>query len=608
MDLKNKVCTHFRANCNIMVLVSDETYHVQTAVEEAVESLSAHPDREGRPVQIVFHDPLVGFHRGEFRVSHYGDDSLRCGVDQSLANIQALMDQDNPQVISGPGFSLAPVDDIICVLKGWESLLSPTEQQSPDFVQLFTNISQGNLCAAVWYDGEMTGAKNAITRERDGVTEYLARGRRMLVLVSRTSQINPALREFKPIHVPLPTFEDLAPTLDRHIAALKSRNDDKQYFRGVDDLPQFRDRVVRSLTGLNRSEADEALTLSMVDNGGFHDPGTFATIEEIKRSLVEQVPGVTYKPVVMTDESQGFLPGYQPIQSFIDESLGMDKAFALEHGIRPFSGIFLAGAPGTGKSVTSGQIARYLGLPELLWSLGESGGSLVSESERNARRVINTANALGAVLTLDDADKAGLGAGNTVTDGGVFQRVINIILTEMANPDSNITWVINANRIRDIRPELYRDGRVDERYFVDLPDAVCRRNILTYHVSKFKFPFEFLHGGKKLSQSAQEEAVSDLCSDAVTSGWSGAEIANLVLKAARRAAVAKSGLLDIRHMLEIAKERTPQSEQVSAKADYEQMMSDCSDFIRVGVSEAGQSIKKSISLKKRQTREVEVSR
>ena len=73
-----------------------------------------------------------------------------------------------------------------------------------------------------------------------------------------------------------------------------------------------------------------------------------------------------------------------------------------------------------------------------------------------------------------------------------------------------------ANDIQSLPPELIRKGRMDEIFFVDLPDAKTRENIFSIHLRKRDLEiagFNF----KELAQASQ--------------GFSGAEIEQAIVSA-----------------------------------------------------------------------------
>ena len=598
IDIKKTVIEYFKASNPAIFFVSEETFQVQTGVEQAVEELNEERS-ESNKVRLALHDPLVGFHYGRFTLNGV------CGPDGAMADLTQIiepssLDKSARNIQIGPQWNaIEPLSDIIVVLKGWENLI----RGSAMMVQALSNVFQGNLCAHQWeafndnmdVDEIEEAARNMLAGcvDVEG-RRYVGRGRRMLVFISKTDDIPAELSEIRPIHVPLPGHEQFVALVEKQWSDLEGRDNKAgvSYTAGVDDEEAFRRHVAGALAGFPLSAGEDALMLSIVENGGFDKNGTLATIERLKAASISRVPGLMYKPRSAADQDSVILPGYEPVRSFLAESNDMDPEFARTHAIKALSGLLLVGPPGTGKTVVSDQVANELGLPQLIWSLGESQGAHVSESERHTRKVIDTANILRAALTLDDADKAGLNTDRVANDGGVFDRMINIILTEMSNPDCKITWIINGNRIQCIRPELYRDGRLDERFFVDLPDQPLRLEILKYHMRKHRFPDGDFVG---LSEGASEIALTDLSEDGSTinrrtNGWSGAELAGLVVRAGRHAAMTRCDKLDVSYMLALAKDKTPQSLQPAVVADYAEMRKLCLDFTRVGVSDAGKSL------------------
>jgi SpoVK/Ycf46/Vps4 family AAA+-type ATPase len=54
----------------------------------------------------------------------------------------------------------------------------------------------------------------------------------------------------------------------------------------------------------------------------------------------------------------------------------------------------------------------------------------------------------------------------------------------MAERREAVFMVATANQVQDLPAELLRKGRFDEIFFVDLPDAAARREILSIHLAK----------------------------------------------------------------------------------------------------------------------------
>ncbi len=106
------------------------------------------------------------------------------------------------------------------------------------------------------------------------------------------------------------------------------------------------------------------------------------------------------------------------------------------------------------------------------------------ETERNLRAALASCEQIApCVLWIDEIEK-GLASGGSDTDGGVSRRVLGYLLTWMAERKSKVFLVATANQVHELPPELLRKGRFDEIFFVDLPDASTRREVLALHLHK----------------------------------------------------------------------------------------------------------------------------
>ncbi len=120
------------------------------------------------------------------------------------------------------------------------------------------------------------------------------------------------------------------------------------------------------------------------------------------------------------------------------------------------------------------------------------------------------------VLWIDEIEKAFASASSDSADGGLSQRMFGTLLSWMQDNRSPIFMVATANNIDALPPELMRKGRFDEMFFVDLPDAAARRQILEIHLTRRKRD----PGNFALDRLAQ-----------ATEGFSGAELEQLVVSA-----------------------------------------------------------------------------
>ena len=109
------------------------------------------------------------------------------------------------------------------------------------------------------------------------------------------------------------------------------------------------------------------------------------------------------------------------------------------------------------------------------------------ETEKNLRESLQAAESMApCVLWVDEIEKGLASDASGATDGGVSRRVLGTLLTWMSDRKSRVFLVATSNDISLLPPELLRKGRFDEIFFVDLPDAATREEILGIHLKRRK--------------------------------------------------------------------------------------------------------------------------
>jgi SpoVK/Ycf46/Vps4 family AAA+-type ATPase len=148
------------------------------------------------------------------------------------------------------------------------------------------------------------------------------------------------------------------------------------------------------------------------------------------------------------------------------------------------------------------------------------------------------------VLWVDEIEKGLSGvASSGAVDAGVTARVFGTLLTWLQEKTAPAFVVATANRIELLPPELLRKGRFDEIFFIDLPSAAEREEILRIHVARRR----------------RDPGVYDLGAVArAAAGFSGAELEQLVVSALHEA-FAEGGELAQRHLARALAETLPLS-------------------------------------------------
>ncbi|GHJ48952.1 ATPase [Catellatospora sp. TT07R-123] len=151
--------------------------------------------------------------------------------------------------------------------------------------------------------------------------------------------------------------------------------------------------------------------------------------------------------------------------------------------LRPPRGVLLVGVPGCGKSLSAKAVAAQWNLPLYRLDLATILGQYVGQSENRLREALDTADRVApCVLWIDEIEK-GLAGQNDST--GVGRRLVGQFLFWLQESRSRVFVVATSNDVRSLPPELLRKGRFDEMFFVDLPDADDRREIIQLYYRRY---------------------------------------------------------------------------------------------------------------------------
>jgi cell division protease FtsH len=187
-------------------------------------------------------------------------------------------------------------------------------------------------------------------------------------------------------------------------------------------------------------------------------------------------------------------------------------------------GILLVGPPGTGKTLLAKAIAGEAGVPFFSLSGSDFVEMFVGVGAARVRDMFQQAEAKSpCIIFIDELDALGKTRGSSVVGGhDEREQTLNALLVEMDGFDSNSGVIVLAasNRPETLDPALLRPGRFDRHVLVDRPDVRGREAILEVHVQNVK-----------LDDTVRLKDVA-----AITSGFVGADLANLVNEAALLAA------------------------------------------------------------------------
>ena len=257
------------------------------------------------------------------------------------------------------------------------------------------------------------------------------------------------------------------------------------------------------------------------------------------KSRAKQIAGdkakVTFNDVAGVDEAK------EELQEVI-EFLKDPKKFQRLGGKIP-KGVLLMGPPGTGKTLLAKAVSGEAKVP--FFSISGSdfvemfvgvGASRVRDLFEQAKRAAKM-EGKGAFIFIDEIDAvgrqrfAGIGGGHDERE-----QTLNALLVEMDgfNSQEGVILIAATNRPDVLDPALLRPGRFDRIIVISRPDIVGREAILNVHAKNIK-----------LNKEVEFKSIARQ-----TSGFSGADLANLVNEAALLAARRVKSGVDMKELEE----------------------------------------------------------
>ncbi len=317
-----------------------------------------------------------------------------------------------------------------------------------------------------------------LRRLRD-VAYHLRDTYKSIVIVAPLMRIAPELtKDVTVVEFGLPRAEDFNQLLDRIIDDVK---DNPQVTIDLD--AEDRERLLHAARGLTLKEAENVFAKTLVLDGKI-DADDVSIVFSEKQQIIRKSGLLEYYEA--RDEF-AHVAGLSNLKQWLSKRTIAFTDRAARFGLPSPRGIMLLGVQGCGKSLCAKAASGLWKLPLLRFDLGRMFSSLVGSSEENIRRAIQTAESIApAILWIDEIDKAlaGSGGGSAGSDGGTSARVFGTLLTWLSEKTSPVFVIATANDISHLPPELLRKGRLDEIFFVDLPDEEERREIFRIHLLK----------------------------------------------------------------------------------------------------------------------------
>ncbi|MCD8298953.1 MAG: ATP-dependent zinc metalloprotease FtsH [Opitutae bacterium] len=253
--------------------------------------------------------------------------------------------------------------------------------------------------------------------------------------------------------------------------------------------------------------------------------GQMAFISSRAKMIDKEHSKVTFADVAGCDEAK------EEVAEVVD-FLRDSKKFSAIGGRVP-KGVLLVGPPGTGKTLLARAVAGEANVPFLSISGSDFVELYVGVGASRVRNTFEQARKNSpCIIFIDEIDAVGRQRGQGIGGSGTEQdQTLNSLLVEMDgfDPAAGIIVIAATNRPDVLDAALLRPGRFDRQVYVDLPDLKGREAILSVHAKKFR-----MAKGVNLELMAR-----------TTTGFSGADLANLLNEAALAAVRAGKKEIDM---------------------------------------------------------------
>jgi SpoVK/Ycf46/Vps4 family AAA+-type ATPase len=293
-----------------------------------------------------------------------------------------------------------------------------------------------------------------------------------LVFISHAIELPPEVKRFAAkFQLSLPDAEKIE-TLIRSEANHWSRNNEGKKIKT--DSATLK-KLVNNLQGMTYSDA-QTLIRNVISDGAITEE-EIPALNKAKFELLDMQGVLSFEYETSEFNEVG---GLRNLKKWLQKRqvVFLDKDIPLD----PPKGLMLVGVQGGGKSLAAKSVAGMWGIPLLRLDFGALYNKYHGETEKNLRESLKMAELMSpCVLWLDEVEK-GISSGES--DSGTSQRVLATLLTWMAEKQEQIFVVATANDISQLPPEIMRKGRLDEIFFVDLPDFDSRIEIFEIHLKK----------------------------------------------------------------------------------------------------------------------------
>lgn len=291
----------------------------------------------------------------------------------------------------------------------------------------------------------------------------------------------------------------------------------EKYNEDQDSMREELNKIIEVSSGMDITQLKRIAESSIVRFGKLRYE---VFLEEKKKLLTSYSLNLVDSNITFDD-----IGGYNSVKDYFRNWLSkaiMNPEKFKKYNLNPPKGVLLYGPPGTGKTMIAKALSRETGLPLIRISAGTFLSKYVGESEKTVEKVTRLLNSMGrTIVFIDEIDSIALVRESVGTgDTGTFLRVLSSLLTWLSDENRPSVVIGATNRPYSMDEAFIRYGRFDDLIPMLYPDEEARRKIIEIHLrgryvdNSMKIPEDIIKG---------------------TELWTGAELAMLVDRAARRA-------------------------------------------------------------------------
>lgn len=236
--------------------------------------------------------------------------------------------------------------------------------------------------------------------------------------------------------------------------------------------------IIHSCKGMTIAQIDNATSKSMI----IHKTLVPKTISLEKKQIIQKAGLAEY---IESNEDLSSIGGLENLKKWLIQRKSILSDEARTFGCKAPNGVLLIGPWGSGKSTAAKAVIKEWGLPGVRIDASKIFNKFVGDSEQRIHGVLKLAESISpCILWWDEVEDLLSGGGSSASDGGTTSRVVGIISTWMSEHEGVVFNIFTANDIGDSPPKLFRKGRLDEIFVVDLPVKQERAEIFEIFIRK----------------------------------------------------------------------------------------------------------------------------